>query len=76
MVGIAQLVRASGCGPEGRGFESHYSPHLKTPLESEPYGSDNSGVFCIYPLFVRLFGVAFLISISDCKTKKLKNSKK
>ena len=29
MVGIAQLVRASGCGPEGRGFESHYSPQKK-----------------------------------------------
>ena len=28
MVGIAQLVRASDCGSEGRGFESHYSPHL------------------------------------------------
>ena len=27
MVGIAQLVRASGCGSEGRGFESHYLPH-------------------------------------------------
>jgi hypothetical protein len=27
MVGIAQLVRASGCGSEGRGFESHYPPH-------------------------------------------------
>ena len=27
MVGIAQLVRVSGCGPEGRGFESHYPPH-------------------------------------------------
>lgn len=26
MVGIAQLVRASGCGPEGHGFKSHYSP--------------------------------------------------
>lgn len=23
---VAQLVRASGCGPEGRGFESHRSP--------------------------------------------------
>ena len=30
MVGMAQLVRASGCGPEGRGFETHYSPHKKT----------------------------------------------
>ncbi len=27
MVGLAQLVSASGCGPEGRGFESHISPH-------------------------------------------------
>ena len=26
MVGLAQLVSASGCGPEGRGFESHISP--------------------------------------------------
>ena len=31
MVGLAQLVSASGCGPEGRGFESHISPHKKTP---------------------------------------------
>ena len=29
MVDVAQLVRASGCGPEGRGFESHHSPHKK-----------------------------------------------
>ena len=28
MVGIAQVVRALGCGPGGRGFESRYSPHL------------------------------------------------
>ena len=26
MVRIAQLVRASDCGSEGRGFESHFSP--------------------------------------------------
>ena len=26
MVGVAQLVRASGCGPEGRRFESGRSP--------------------------------------------------
>ena len=26
MEGLAQLVSASGCGPEGRGFESHISP--------------------------------------------------
>ena len=26
MVGIAQLVRASVCGTEGRGFEPHHPP--------------------------------------------------
>ncbi len=28
MVGVAQLVRALGCGPGGRGFESPRSPHF------------------------------------------------
>ncbi len=28
MVGVAQLVRASGCGSEGRGFEPHHPPHI------------------------------------------------
>ena len=28
MVDIAQLVRVPGCGPGGRGFEPHYSPHF------------------------------------------------
>ena len=27
MVSVAQLVRALGCGPSGRGFESLHSPH-------------------------------------------------
>ena len=26
MANVAQLVRASGCGSEGRGFNSHHSP--------------------------------------------------
>ena len=30
MVDIAQLVRVPGCGPGGRGFESHYSPHFSS----------------------------------------------
>ena len=34
MVGLAQLVRASGCGPEGRGFESHNSPHVVAGYDS------------------------------------------
>ena len=29
MVDIAQLVSASGCGPEGRRFESDYPPQKK-----------------------------------------------
>lgn len=27
MVPVAQLVRASDCGPEGREFNSHQAPH-------------------------------------------------
>ena len=30
MVVVAQLVRVPGCGPGGRGFDSHQPPHLKT----------------------------------------------
>jgi hypothetical protein len=30
MVGVAQLVRAPGCGPGCRGFESHHSPRLSS----------------------------------------------
>ena len=28
VVDVAQLVRVSGCGPEGRGFEPLHPPHL------------------------------------------------
>ena len=34
MVDIAQLVSASDCGSEGRGFESHYPPHKKNRYPS------------------------------------------
>ncbi len=27
---VAQLVRASDCGSEGRGFETHHSPQIST----------------------------------------------
>ena len=30
MVVVAQLVRASDCGSEGRGFESHLPPEKKS----------------------------------------------
>jgi hypothetical protein len=29
VVAVAQVVRASGCGPEGRGFKSPRSPHVR-----------------------------------------------
>jgi hypothetical protein len=35
MVGVAQLVRAPGCGPGGRGFEAHRSPHFWTVMNDE-----------------------------------------
>ena len=31
MVDVAQLVRASDCGSEGRGFESHHLPKQIKP---------------------------------------------
>ena len=42
MVDIAQLVSASDCGSEGRGFESHYPPHKKSLRSAEGifYGVD------------------------------------
>ena len=30
MAGLAQLVRAPGCGSGGRGFDPHSSPHKKS----------------------------------------------
>ena len=35
MVDIAQLVSASDCGSEGRGFESHYPPQKKQEISSD-----------------------------------------
>ena len=31
MAGLAQLVRAPGCGSGGRGFDPHSSPQNKIP---------------------------------------------
>ncbi len=33
MVRVAQLVRASDCGSEGRGFEPHLSP-IRSPVKA------------------------------------------
>lgn len=36
MVVVAQLVRAPGCGPGGRGFKSHLPPHFVLSPRSSP----------------------------------------
>ena len=33
MAVVAQQVRASDCGPEGRGFDSHRPPQFKRPTK-------------------------------------------
>ncbi len=38
MANVAQLVRASVCGTEGRGFKSHHSPQIQTHLVMTPCG--------------------------------------
>ena len=43
MVTVAQLVRASDCGSEGRGFESHFSPVRLSVKEA---------FFCLFSLVV------------------------
>ena len=42
MVGVAKLVIAPGCGPGGRGFESHISPQKKDGYESNRLFSTKS----------------------------------
>ncbi len=37
MVVVAQLVRASDCGSEGRGFESHLPPIKKGLVLARPF---------------------------------------
>lgn len=39
VAGVAQLVRASGCGSEGRGFDPHHSPQVYC-------NSSFEGLFC------------------------------
>ena len=34
MVGVAQSIRAPGCGPGGSGFDSHRSPHKKRTVKT------------------------------------------
>ena len=45
MVGVAQQVRAPGCGPGGRGFKSHRSPHgvWRSPVSAPALGAGGRG---------------------------------
>ncbi len=65
-VGVAQLVRASGCGPEGRGFKSHHSPEVfceapwcnwltHRPFKAKSTGSTPVGVTKPYCLCSKAF---------------------
>ena len=58
MVDVAQLVRAPGCGPGGRGFDPLHSPHEANPvivkitgfvifLRLITYFLKSSGVICL-----------------------------
>ena len=37
MVDVAQLVRVTDCGSEGRGFESHLPPEVGKPCSSKAF---------------------------------------
>ena len=41
VVGVAQLVRAPGCGPGGRGFDSLHSPQF-VPRFRKAHGAERS----------------------------------
>ena len=45
--GIAQLVRASDCDSEGRGFEPHYSPGKMKASDSEAFSVMNFYVYIL-----------------------------
>ena len=45
MAGVAQMVRASDCGPGGRGFDSHLSPHISVGVSPSGKAPDfDSGI--------------------------------
>ena len=50
MDGVAQLVRASDCGSEGRGFESHHPPiAVLGPYWPALFGQSNPDDFDLGP---------------------------
>ena len=51
MVDVAQLVRVTDCGSEGRGFESHLPPKEQTKQK----GVENSTPFVFIPYAANSF---------------------
>ena len=52
MVAVAQLVRASDCGSEGRGFETHHPPEISPDTGESVAGS---GLFHFFPFIDQAF---------------------
>ena len=40
MVGLAQMVRVSDCGPEGRRFDPDIPPHINVPGKYKELGTE------------------------------------
>lgn len=53
MVGVAQLVRVSDCGPEGRGFDPHFPPKEKAESHTKTVW-----LFFIVHLYAPFFATA------------------
>ena len=59
MVGLAQMVRASDCGPEGRRFNPDIPPHTSAPgiyyeLGTEASQGANGSIPISHPIFNNL----------------------
>ena len=68
MVNVAQLVRASDCGSEGRGFEPHLSPQNGEPKRlSFHFGVKEILNYAAKPLFASRHAEACL----EANNKKL-----
>ena len=60
MVVVAQLVRVPGCGPGGRGFDSHQPPHLTNLRKASGFayfhiGASSSGKTTDFDSVIRWF---------------------
>ena len=68
MVGLAQMVRASDCGPEGRGFDPHIPPHLQWESKIGERGLYANGSIPIsHPIFA-VRGYSTVVSMQVFQT--------